>query len=47
LVPDAGIAAAFMRGKGIHVDTTTPIETVLLRLATITDSSPAPGTRPN
>ncbi len=40
LVPDAGIAAASMRGKEIRVDTAAPIETVELGPATITDSSP-------
>jgi hypothetical protein len=42
LIPDAGIAALFMRGKEIHIDTTTAIQTVLLHPATITDSTPEP-----
>jgi hypothetical protein len=46
LVPDAGIAALFMRGKEVHVDPTTPIQTVLLRPATITDGAPAPTASP-
>ncbi len=47
LVPDAGIAALFMRGKEIHVDTTTPIQTLLLHPATISDSIAAPSPGPS
>jgi hypothetical protein len=46
LVPDAGIAALFMRGKEIHVDTATPIQTVLLHPATITESTASPAPSP-
>jgi hypothetical protein len=42
LVPWAGLSAPFIRGKEIHVDTTTPIETVLLHPALLTDSTTAP-----
>jgi len=47
LIPDAGIAAWFMRGKEIHVDTTTPIQTVLLHPAIVTDRGAAPATNAN
>jgi hypothetical protein len=46
IIPDAGIAALFMRGKEIHIDTTTPIQTVLLHAATITDAPAEPAPRP-
>jgi hypothetical protein len=46
LVPDAGIAALFMRGKEIRVDTTTPIQTVLAHPATIVDGSAARASSP-
>jgi len=42
LIPDVGIAAWFMRGKEIHVDPTTPIQTVLVHPATITENAAAP-----
>jgi hypothetical protein len=47
LVPDAGIAALFMRGKEIRIDTTTPIQTVLLHPAPITESTPEPTASPS
>jgi hypothetical protein len=46
LIPDAGIAALFMRGKEIHVDPATAIQTVLLHPATITENAPAPSASP-
>lgn len=46
LVPDAGIAALFMRGKEIRVDTTTPIQTMLLHPAAITDNTAVPAATP-
>jgi hypothetical protein len=42
LIPDVGVAAWFMRGKEIHVDTTMPIQTVLLHSATVTENDAAP-----
>jgi hypothetical protein len=42
LIPDAGIAAWFIRGKEIAVDPTTPIQTVTLYPATITLNSATP-----
>jgi hypothetical protein len=51
LVPDAGVAAIFIHGKDIRLDTTTPIETDLLRPAGVTNGpvpapSPAASVRP-
>lgn len=46
IIPDAGIAALFMRGKEIHIDTTTPMQTVLLHPAAITDAPAAPAPSP-
>ncbi|MGD0471978.1 MAG: hypothetical protein ABSB70_02055 [Candidatus Velthaea sp.] len=42
IIPDAGIAALFMRGKEIRLSTATPIQTVLTRPATIGAVTPAP-----
>jgi hypothetical protein len=46
LIPDAGIAALFMRGKEVRIDTTTPMQTVLLHPATITDAPAEPAPSP-
>jgi hypothetical protein len=46
IIPDAGIAALFMRGKEVHIDTTTPIQTVLLHPAAITDALAKPAPSP-
>jgi hypothetical protein len=46
LVPDAGIAALFMRGKEVRIDTKTPVQTVLLHPATLADASAEPSASP-
>ncbi len=48
LVPDAGIAAIFIRGEEIRIDATTPIETELLNPAPVTtDPGPSPAPVPS
>jgi hypothetical protein len=46
IIPDVGIAALFIRGKDVHVDTTTPIQTVLLHPATLVENVAAPSPNP-